>query len=99
MRWSKLFQVPMLDQSPAGFPPLTLLTMRALCAVTALKDHETLVKCLDELYPAYWVEGKKTNEKDVLFECLSKVLGQATASNGMHITILRQKEESLTVKQ
>ena len=53
--------------------------MRALCALTVLRPGEegqkSLVSCLDALFAAYWVEGKKTIDKDVLAEELTRVLG------------------------
>jgi hypothetical protein len=75
----------MSEKVPPGFPALTLLIGRALCAVTILGGQEALIKCLDELFPAYWVHGKKTNEKEGLMECLVKVLGEEMAMKGTYI--------------
>ena len=75
----------MSEKTPPGFPPLTLLIMRALCAVVILGGQEALTKCLDELYPAYWAQGKNTNDKECLTECLIKVLGEETATKGTYI--------------
>lgn len=65
---------------------MTLTIMRALCALTVLHPGEEgqkpLTKCLDALYNAFWVEHKKTNEKDVLAEVLSNVLGKEEAGKG-----------------
>ncbi|KAG9232211.1 thioredoxin-like protein [Amylocarpus encephaloides] len=96
LRWSKLFAIPMLEKTPPDFPPLTLLAMRALCALTVLKPgnegQEALVKCLDKLYPAYWVEGRKTYEKDVLAEVLSGILGKEGANKVMEAAGKEGKE-------
>jgi hypothetical protein len=77
---------PMDEKTPDGFPPLTLLIMRTLCALTILypgsQGQGKLVKALDALYHAYWVEHKKTNEKEVLAEILGKVLGEEDAGKG-----------------
>jgi len=69
----------MKEQTPPGFPPMTLTIMRALCALTILhpgpEGQEPLIKCLNALYQAYWVEHQKTQEKEVLVEVLTSVLG------------------------
>jgi 2-hydroxychromene-2-carboxylate isomerase len=86
LRWAKVFNIPMQNRAPEGFPPRTLEIMRTLCALTALHPGEEgqkpLTRCLDALYEAYWVEHKKTNEKDVLDEVLSSVLGKEEAAKG-----------------
>ena len=65
---------------------MTLTIMRALCALTALHPGEEgqkpLTRCLDALYAAYWVDHKKTNEKEVLAQVLSDVLGKEEAEKG-----------------
>ena len=71
---------------PEGFPPLTLTIMRALCALTVLhpgpEGQKPLIACLDALYRAFWVEHKKTNEKEVLAQVLSDVLGEEETEKG-----------------
>jgi 2-hydroxychromene-2-carboxylate isomerase len=74
----------MQEKPPDGFPSLTLLIMRALCALTLL-DNEgqgKLTKALDALYHEYWFEHKKTNEKEVLAEILGRVLGKEDSGKG-----------------
>ncbi len=81
----------MKEQSPDGFPPLTLTIMRALCALTVLYPGEDgqviLCKALDALYKAYWVDHRKTYEKDVLVEVLVESLGEEATGKGMLISI------------
>jgi 2-hydroxychromene-2-carboxylate isomerase len=76
----------MREGRPDGFPPLTLSIMRALCALTILRPGDEgqrrLVACLDALFHGYWAEGKETNEKDVLAEELSRVLGPDETGKG-----------------
>jgi 2-hydroxychromene-2-carboxylate isomerase len=73
----------MQDNAPDGFPPLTLTIMRALCALTVLHEGQAkLIKTLDVLYHDYWVEHKKTNEKNVLAEILGRVLGKEDSEKG-----------------
>lgn len=70
----------MNEKMPKDFPPLTLNIMRALCALTILHPGEEgqrrLTKCLDALCREFWVNHKKTNEKETLAEVLSNVLGK-----------------------
>jgi hypothetical protein len=76
----------MKEEIPPGFPSLTLTIMRALCALTVLhpgkEGQPILTKCLDVLYHAYWVEHRKTNEKEVLTEILNGVLGVEDTKKG-----------------
>ncbi|EHK97710.1 hypothetical protein M7I_6597 [Glarea lozoyensis 74030] len=66
--------------------------MRALCAVAVLGGQDALIKCLDELYPAYWVHGKATHEKEGLMACLSKALGEEMARKAMEMAPKEGKE-------
>jgi 2-hydroxychromene-2-carboxylate isomerase len=76
----------MQEKTPDGFPPMTLLIMRALCALTILypgsEGQGKLMKALDVLYHDYWVAHKKTNEKEVLAEILGRVLGKDDSAKG-----------------
>lgn len=76
----------MKEHVPAGFPPLTLSIMRALCAVTLLhpvqEGQAVLIRCLDALFHAFWVEHRKTNEKDVLAMVLDGILGSEQTAKG-----------------
>jgi 2-hydroxychromene-2-carboxylate isomerase len=86
LRWARLFSVPMAEKQPEGFPPLTLPIMRAMCALTVLHPGKEaqgpLIRCLDVLYPAMWVDHRKTNEKDVLADILNGVLGVEESQKG-----------------
>ena len=78
LRWARLFNIPMTKEVPAGFPVLTLQTMRALCALQILKE-DALPEALDELYAAMWVErrsevGKAEGFKPVLEKAIGKEL-------------------------
>ncbi|PMD65251.1 HCCA isomerase/glutathione S-transferase kappa [Hyaloscypha bicolor E] len=96
VRWARLFSIPMDEKTLDGFPPLTLLIMRTLCALTILypgsQGQGKLMKALDALYPAYWVEHKKTNEREVLAEILGKVLGEEDAGKAMKMAGKEGKE-------
>lgn len=94
-----IFCSPMKEHAPDGFPPLTLLVMRALCALTILYEgnegQDKLMKALDALYHDYWFEHKKTNEKDVLAEILSSVLGDEDSKKGRQLSGLRWRVKHL----
>ncbi|PMD35469.1 HCCA isomerase/glutathione S-transferase kappa [Hyaloscypha variabilis F] len=96
VRWARLFSIPMRENVPDGFPPLTLLVMRALCALTLLypgnEEQEKLTKVLDVLYHEYWCEHKKTNEKEVLAELLTRVLGEGDSRKVMEMAGKEGKE-------
>jgi 2-hydroxychromene-2-carboxylate isomerase len=87
-RWARLFSIPMTEKAPESFPPLTLTIMRALCALTVLhpgkEGQRILIECLDVLYHAYWVDHRKTHEKDVLAEVLNGVLGAEQSKKGKY---------------
>ncbi|KAH7336385.1 thioredoxin-like protein [Rhexocercosporidium sp. MPI-PUGE-AT-0058] len=83
LRWAHLFNIPMAEETPPGFPQMTLTIMRALCALTVLhpgkEGQEVLTKALDALFEASWVQHRKTNEKEVLEDVLVGVLGKEEA--------------------
>ena len=81
-RWRKEFNVPMKPDVPEGFPPLTLLVMRALCVVDEVHGQEVFIKVLDEVLKAFWVEHRKVWEREALVEVLSAVLGGEEAGSG-----------------
>lgn len=43
-----------------------------------------LIKALDRLFEAYWVEHKKTHEKEGLKEVLDEVLGKEESEKGVY---------------
>lgn len=92
LRWATLFNVPMKKELPPNFPPMTLSIMRGLCALTILhpgkEGQGILTKCLDRLFEAYWVEHRKTYEKDVLVEVLNEVLGTEECEKGSSLLTL-----------
>lgn len=65
---------------------MTLTIMRSLCALTILHPGEggqkKLISCLDALFAAYWVNGKRTEDKTILAEVLVQVLGAEEAGKG-----------------
>ncbi|KAK0651335.1 thioredoxin-like protein [Cercophora newfieldiana] len=80
LRWARLFGVPMSQNLPPEFPANTLGIMRALCALSeGAGGQGRLTEALDVLFRAYWVEGKRTFEGDVLRGMLAGIFGEAEA--------------------
>lgn len=81
---------------PEGFPPMTLTIMRALCALSIVEEGKSgqgrLPAALDELYKAFWVEHKKTHEKEVLVEVLAGALGKEETQHVMEMVPKEGKE-------
>ena len=73
----------MNNEMPDEFPPLTLPIMRALCVLTVVDSRqEKLIKALDAIFDAYWVQHKMVHKPDVLKDILSKAVGTDTAEKG-----------------
>jgi len=83
----------MAEKTPPGFPPMTLTIMRALCALILLhpgaEGQDVLIRCLDKLYHACWVEHQKTQEKEVLAEVLTSVLGAEETAKSTRLMLRR----------
>ncbi|KAI4720116.1 putative 2-hydroxychromene-2-carboxylate isomerase [Aureobasidium sp. EXF-10727] len=73
-RWSAYANIPMGEQMPKDFPPLTLHVMRALAVV---EQHHTtkLQDCIAALYKGMWVDGKTVHKPEVFEAVLAEVLG------------------------
>ncbi|KAL4890955.1 thioredoxin-like protein [Aspergillus ambiguus] len=79
LRWAKYFSVPMVERSPEGFPPLTLGTQRALCAISQ-KLPNKLVPTVEALYHSFWAQGNaKIGQPEGFAPVLEKVLGKTDA--------------------
>lgn len=52
-RWARQFNIPMRNDTPPGFPPMTLSTMRILCSLE-VEAPEKMPLALDRLYAALW---------------------------------------------
>jgi 2-hydroxychromene-2-carboxylate isomerase len=73
LRWARLFNIPMCEEIPEGFPPMTLAIQRALCALSMDRPSAVPV-ALDALYHALWVERQPIQNKDVAISVLAKGL-------------------------
>lgn len=66
----------MISQMPEGFPPLTLPTQRALCAIS-LKFPEKLVPTLEAFFRSFWADGNpKIGQPEGFVPVLEKVIGK-----------------------
>ncbi|PYH92345.1 HCCA isomerase/glutathione S-transferase kappa [Aspergillus ellipticus CBS 707.79] len=75
-RWARYFSVPMVETTPEGFPPRTLSTQRALCAV-GQKFPDKLLPTFEALFNLFWVEGNPNIAQPECFgPALESVLGK-----------------------
>ena len=75
-RWARYFSIPMVHDSPEGFPPMTLAPQRALCAISQKKPDQ-LVPAIGALYHSFWVENNaKIGQVEGFQPVLEKVLGK-----------------------
>ncbi|MCJ1303382.1 hypothetical protein MMC08_006191 [Hypocenomyce scalaris] len=72
----------MTKEMPEGFPPNTIATQRALCALTQTSP-EKLPDALTALYHAFWVERQQINKPEVIGSVLEKALGTNVANGVM----------------
>jgi 2-hydroxychromene-2-carboxylate isomerase len=83
LRWAKQFNIPITKAVPAGFPVLTLTTMRALCYVQ-MKYPDQLVGCIDALYDSFWVQANSSVGKPEGFgPVLERVMGKEKAEEAV----------------
>jgi 2-hydroxychromene-2-carboxylate isomerase len=80
IRWAELFDVPMNPGMPPSFPPFTLNVMRQLVALdeadrAAGKSQERLVRCIEALYRAFFVDHQNHHEPATLSRVLASTLG------------------------
>ncbi|KAK8093598.1 2-hydroxychromene-2-carboxylate isomerase [Apiospora hydei] len=86
LRWARAFGVPMSDTTPANFPPNTLHTMRAVCALSLQdqdQNQDKLVRGLETLFAAMWTDHAEIAKPDVFGPLLVKALGEETAKKAL----------------
>ncbi|KAL8672972.1 MAG: hypothetical protein Q9168_002605 [Polycauliona sp. 1 TL-2023] len=88
LRWARLFDVPMKETTPPGFPANTLPVQRVLTAVDMLSPQK-LVETFDTIYQASFVEHQPVHEPACLSALLENVLGNDQAQE-----ILKQSTSS-----
>lgn len=75
-RWTKQFNIPMMENTPNPFPQPTVATQRTLCHIQEAHP-EKLAESLDALFKAFWVDGKGPIAKvEVIAEALEPVFGK-----------------------
>ncbi|KAK8121513.1 2-hydroxychromene-2-carboxylate isomerase [Apiospora kogelbergensis] len=84
LRWARAFNLPMKSSIPPSFPPDTLHTMRALCAISLQPDgQENLVRALDALYAAMWTAHDQVEDPQVFEPILTQVLGEKSTKEAL----------------
>lgn len=71
----------MSERQPANFPPNTLATMRALCALWA-RDQALFAPALEALFHEMWVKHAEVARPEVFTPVLQRVLGEDLARQG-----------------
>ncbi|BDD58571.1 hypothetical protein MAP00_003838 [Monascus purpureus] len=95
LRWCRYFSIPMVESTPEGFPPLTLATQRALCAIS-LKWPDKFIPVTDALYHSFWVEGNaKIGQPEGFLPVLERVLGKDGAEEVFKASTLPDVKERL----
>ncbi|KAE8349518.1 thioredoxin-like protein [Aspergillus coremiiformis] len=96
IRWARRFSVPMVEHTPEGFPPVTLATQRALCAVS-LKSPRKLISTIEALYHSFWVQG---NAKIAQVGSFTPILESVLGSDGAQeiLTAMDQPETKELLK-
>ena len=82
LRWARLFDVPMHESVPPGFPKNTLPAERALTAVSMFYP-EKMEETFATLYHASFVEHQDVVDKDILLALLAQIHGEDRAKNMM----------------
>lgn len=73
-----MFDIPMTEDMPEGFPPNTLHTQRALTALY-MEKPEMVSDALGAIYHAFWVDKKPIAKPEVVAPLLAKALGTSEA--------------------
>ena len=69
-----MFDIPMCEQIPDGFPPVTLNIQRVLTALD-MEKADALPNALSALYHAFWVERQPLQKPEIAIPCFAKALG------------------------
>ena len=78
-RMSKLFNVPMVENMPAGFPWNTVQAQRALLAAQMVKP-DLFEDIVQALYHQAWCDGEGLGGIDEISSAFVKVFGRETAA-------------------
>ena len=82
--WAQTFKVPMHEERPPNFPPLTLNIMRCMAVLDETDgrhDQKRLIQCLEALYKAFWLKQLETSTPEILYTVLEQTLGREEAKN------------------
>ncbi|CEJ87562.1 hypothetical protein VHEMI04453 [[Torrubiella] hemipterigena] len=74
--WANMFNIPMKDDIPAGFPIMTLNLMRHLAALRDLDGNQTrMVELIDVLSNELWAKHTEIHKPEVFQPILQRALG------------------------
>ncbi|KAL9632788.1 MAG: hypothetical protein Q9164_005107 [Protoblastenia rupestris] len=78
LRWAKLFNVPMVETMPPGFPQNTIHVQRALVAVSLIRPQQ-IEDIIAALYDASFVKGQEIHTLESVRHVFVDILGEADA--------------------
>ena len=82
LRWAKLFNVPMAEQIPPGFPHNTIQAQRALTAVSLLRP-ESLCDAIAALYLMSFAERHEIHKFENVRPVFAKMFGDTATKEIM----------------
>ena len=75
LRWAKLFDIPIAEQSPPNFPPNTIQAQRALVAALLVKP-DSWEEALATLFEAAWVHRQDVFTFDQIRPIFDRLFGE-----------------------
>lgn len=81
LRWARLFNIPMAETLPSGFPPMTLALQRCLAALE-ISHPEKMADVIEALFKDFWEKGNAEIYKvDVFKPVIAGVVGLDAAED------------------
>ncbi|KAI4220826.1 MAG: hypothetical protein L6R36_007339 [Xanthoria steineri] len=97
LRWARLFDVPMKETTPPGFPANTLPVQRVLTAVSMLFPQRLAETC-DAIYQASFVHHHPVHEQACLLGLLENVHGKDQAQEIIRRSTSDEVKRELTAR-
>lgn len=94
LRWRQLFDVPMQEELPENYPPLTITAQRALTVIQT-KYPELLPKATTALFTAFWLDHIKIGDSDAIFSVLEETVGKEIAKDALDGTRSQEVKDRL----
>ncbi|KAL8679651.1 MAG: hypothetical protein Q9224_007015, partial [Gallowayella concinna] len=96
-RWARLFDIPMKETLPPGFPANTILVQRVLTAVDMLCP-ERLQETVDRMFHASFALHQPVHERECLLGLLESVHGKFQAKEIMEKSTGDEAKKMLTAR-